>query len=105
MGANYVYNIRNTINDEKLEGKISADDKKAIQDLVDEAIKWLEAHPNAEKEEYESKRKEVEGKVNPLLQKMYQQGGGMPTGGMPTGGMPTGGMPTGGMPTGGMPTG
>merc|ERR1712159_918138 len=95
---NYVYNIRNTINDEKLEGKIPADDKKAIQDLVDEAIKWLEAHPNAEKEEYESKRKEVEGKVNPLLQKMYQQGGGgMPTGGMPTGGMPTGGMPTGGM--------
>merc|ERR1711871_1262458 len=94
---NYVYNIRNTINDEKMEGKIPADDKKAIQDLVDEAIKWLESHPNAEKEEYDSKRKEVEEKVNPILQKMYQGAqGGMP-GGMPTGdgsGMPNMNTPT-----------
>ena len=90
---NYVYNIRNTINDEKMEGKIPADDKTAIQGIIDEAIKWLDSHQNAEKEEFESKRKEVEEKVNPLLQKMYQGAqGGM--GGMPN--MPTGGMPTGG---------
>jgi len=84
---NYVYNIRNTVRDEKVAGKLSDEDKKQIEDLVDEAIKWLESHDSAEKEEFEAKQKEVEGKIMPLMAKLYQGAGG--AGGMP-GGMPGG---------------
>merc|ERR1712080_133280 len=68
---NYVYSIRNTIDDAKLEGKIPAEDKAAITKIVDEAIKWIDANQTASKDDFESKRKEVEGAVGPLLQKMY----------------------------------
>merc|ERR1712146_810307 len=85
------------------EGKIPEDDKTTATTVIDEAVEWLNANPAAELEEFESKKKEVEGKLMPIMQKIYQSAAG--SGGMP-GGMPggmLGGFP-GGMP-GGMPTG
>ncbi|KUF85876.1 hypothetical protein AM588_10001027 [Phytophthora nicotianae] len=73
---NYAYNLRNTLNDEKLKDQISEDDKKAIDDKVTETINWLDANQSAEKEEYEGKQKELEGVANPILQKMYAAAGG-----------------------------
>merc|ERR1711937_941904 len=87
---NYVYSIRNTINDPKLEGKIPDDDKAEITKIVDEAVKWLDTNQTATKDDFETKKKEVEGTVGPLLQKMAAAAGGG-AGGMP-GGMP-GGLP------------
>merc|ERR1711861_126687 len=90
-------------------GKIPDEDKAAITKIVDEAVKWLDTNQTASKDDFEAKKKEVEGTVGPLLQKMAAAGGaggGMP-GGMPpgAGGMP-GGMPPGGFPgAGGMPGG
>merc|ERR1719158_2231614 len=76
---NFVYGVRNTVQDPKLEGKLPADDKSALEGIVDEAIKWLEANPHAEVSEYEEKKKEIEGKVNPILAKLQAAaGGGMP---------------------------
>merc|ERR1712057_109673 len=96
---NYVYSIRDTINDPKLEGKIPDEDKAAITKIVDEAVKWLDTNQTASKEDFEAKKKEVEGTVGPLLQKMAAAAGGA-GGGMP-GGMPPGGFPgAGGMPGG-----
>ncbi|KAF0683052.1 hypothetical protein As57867_024791, partial [Aphanomyces stellatus] len=83
---NYSYNLRNTLNDEKLQGKIDESDKKAIDDKVTETINWLDANQSAEKEEYEAKQKELEGIANPIMQKLYASAGGAP-GGM-RGGMP-----------------
>merc|ERR1719152_480880 len=82
--------------DEKVKDKISEEDKTKAEEAIDEALKWLEGNQLAEKEEFEHKRKEVEGICTPIMTAMYSQGGGM--GGMP-GGMPEG-MP-GGMPAGG----
>merc|ERR1712093_577009 len=86
---NYVYSIRNTINDPKLEGKIPDDDKASITKIVDEAIKWLDTNQTASKDDFDAKKKEVEDTVGPLLQKMAGAAGGG-AGGMP-GGMPPGG--------------
>merc|ERR1712164_5383 len=80
---NYVYSIRNTLNDPKLEGKIPDDDKAAITKIVDEAIKWLDTNQTATKEDFEAKKKEVEGTVGPLMQKMAAAAGA--AGGMPGG--------------------
>jgi len=99
----YCFNMKTTIEDEKVADKISEDDKKKITDKCDEAIKWLDANQLAEVEEFQDKQKEVEGVCNPIITKLYQQAGGAP-GGMPDmGGMP-GGMPgagAGGAPSGG----
>merc|ERR1712215_493575 len=95
----YCFNMKTTIDDEKLKDKISEDDMKSITDKCDEAIKWLDANQLAEVEEYNDKQKEVESVCNPIITKLYQGAGGMP-GGMPDmGGM--GGMPGAGAAPGG----
>jgi L1 cell adhesion molecule like protein len=95
---NYSYNLRNTLDDEKLKSQISEEDRSAINDKVTETINWLDANQSAEKEEFEAKQKELEGIANPILQKMYAAAGG--AGGMPGGGVP-GGAPGGAPPSAG----
>ena len=41
-----------------------------------ETIAWLDTNANASVEEFEAKKKEVEGVCNPIMQKMYQSGDG-----------------------------
>merc|ERR1712013_915835 len=92
----YCFNMKTTIEDDKVKDKISDDDKKKISDKCDEAIKWLDANQLAEVDEFNEKQKEVEGVCNPIITKLYQDAGGAP-GGMP-GGMPDMGGMGGGMP-------
>merc|ERR1712196_750144 len=79
---NYAYNMRNTIGDEKLAGKIDPADKEKITSEIDKAIEWLDANQLAEVDEFQDKLKELEGICNPIMQKLYSAGG-MPPGGMP----------------------
>jgi L1 cell adhesion molecule like protein len=85
---NYSYSLRNTLKDENIASKLSADDKDKLTKAVDETIHWLDSNQNGEKSEYESKQKQLEEVAMPIMTKLYQQGGGMP-GGMP-GGFPGG---------------
>merc|ERR1712066_1185393 len=90
----YCFNMKSTVDDEKLKDKISESERKTINDKCDEVIAWLDANQTAEEDEYKDKQKEVEGICNPIVTKLYQAAGGAP-GGMP-GGMPgAGGMPGG----------
>lgn len=77
----YVYNMRNTIRDDKVASKLSSEDKTAIETAVNETIQWLEANQLAEVEEIEHKQQEVEKVCSPIITKMYQAGGGAPPGG------------------------
>merc|ERR1711879_395829 len=87
-----VFNLRNTMNDENVGGKLDAADKEAITKIVDETIAWMDStYEVLEKDVYDAKQKEVEAIVNPIMTKLYQQAGAG-AGGM--GGMP-GGMPAG----------
>ena len=80
----YCYQIKQTINEQKLKDKFSEDEKKQIESKVDEVLKWVNDNPAASKEEYDSKQKEIEGIFNPIMQKIYQSMGGAPgAGGMP----------------------
>ena len=86
----YAYSVRNTVRDEKVADKISAEDKAKIEDAVKAAIEWLDHNQMAEKDEYDAKVKELEGVVQPIMVRMYQQAqGAAGSGGMP-GGMPGG---------------
>ncbi|TYZ61971.1 hypothetical protein PybrP1_002760 [[Pythium] brassicae (nom. inval.)] len=68
---NYAYTLRNSLQDEKIGGKLGADDKKVLDDKINETITWLDRNQSAEKEEFADKQKELEGIANPILQKMY----------------------------------
>ncbi|ESL05364.1 glucose-regulated protein 78 [Trypanosoma rangeli SC58] len=70
------YSLRNQVNDkEKLGGKLSAEDKSAVEAAVKEAIHFLDENPNADKEEYDEAREKLQGVTNPIIQKAYQAGG------------------------------
>ena len=73
---NYAYNMKNTMNDDNVGGKIDADDKAKITAAVEETISWLDGNQTAEIDEFEDKLKELEGICNPIISKMYQGAGG-----------------------------
>merc|ERR1712185_201300 len=74
----YAYNLRNTLNDEEkgIADKISEEDKEKLEEAVKETLDWLDENDDAEVEEFEEKQKELEGIANPIMSKIYQQGGG-----------------------------
>jgi len=80
---NYCFQMKNTLNDEKLKEKFTEDDKKVIEEASKEGLQWLEANPMAEPEDIEAEQKKIEAKYNPIMMRVYQAAGGMPEGGMP----------------------
>jgi len=82
----YAYGLKNTLVDEKTKDKISAADKSTLETEISNLTKWVETNENASQEEFEAKQKEFEAIANPIMMKLYQQGGGG-AGGMP-GGVP-----------------
>uniref|UniRef100_A0A2K6QWZ0 Heat shock protein family A (Hsp70) member 8 n=1 Tax=Rhinopithecus roxellana TaxID=61622 RepID=A0A2K6QWZ0_RHIRO len=87
----YAFNVKATVEDEKLQGKINDEDKQKILDKCNEIIDWLDRNQTVEEEEFEDQQKELEEVCNPIITKLYQSAGDMP-GGMP-GGFPGGGAP------------
>ncbi|XP_071097718.1 endoplasmic reticulum chaperone BiP-like [Haliotis cracherodii] len=73
----YAYSLKNQLGDkEKLGGKLSSEDKDTITEAVDEKIKWLESNPDADAEELQAKKKELEEIVQPIMSKLYEGAGG-----------------------------
>jgi len=81
----YCFNMKATLDEENLKGKIPENDRSTILEKCNETIKWLDANQLAAKDEYEHRLKELEGVCNPIITKMYQATGGAPPGGMPGG--------------------
>lgn len=65
----YLYGLKNTLDEDG--DKISPEDKKELEDIVDETIDWMEANDDADTEDYEEKRTEVERIANPVVRQMY----------------------------------
>merc|ERR1711968_239408 len=79
---NYCFSVKSSINDEKLAGAISQEDKDKITEAISTTQSWLDSNQVAEKEEFEEKQKALEAIVTPILQNVAGGAGGMP-GGMP----------------------
>jgi endoplasmic reticulum chaperone BiP len=54
----YLYNLKNTLEDDEkgLSDNISAEDKKELQDIIDEALDWMDSNPEADKEDYAERK-------------------------------------------------
>jgi len=85
---NYCYQMRQTLEEEKLKEKFDEGDKEKIEEAVKGALGWLDTNQLAEKEEFDAKQKEVEGVANPIMMKVYQAAGGGAGGMGGEGGMP-----------------
>ena len=68
---NYCFQMKNTLNDEKLKEKFTEDDKKVIEEAAKEGLQWIETNQSAEAEEFKAKQAEIEAKYNPIMQRVY----------------------------------
>jgi len=74
---NYIYQMRNTIEDpEKLADKLDEDDKTLIADALQEAQDWLSSNEEAEKDEFEEHFRSLQSVCDPIIAKVYQDAGG-----------------------------
>merc|ERR1712183_1107613 len=69
---NYCFQVKNTLNDEKMQDKFSEEEKQSIEAVVRDGLQFLESRTDAEAADYEAKQKEVEAKFNPIMQRIYQ---------------------------------
>lgn len=75
----YCFNMKSTMEDEKIKDKIDSTEKEKVINKCNEVISWLDANQLAEKEEFTDKQKELESVCNPVVTKLYQ-GGATPGG-------------------------
>jgi len=77
----YLYNLKTSLNDEKIADKVDASEKNELISQIDEALDWLEENSDAEAEAFNDKQKEVEKVASPIMKKIYGAGGAGPSGG------------------------
>jgi L1 cell adhesion molecule like protein len=70
----YCFNIKSTLDDDKLAEKISAQDKSSCLEKCNDTIAWLDKNQTAETEEFKQKQKELENVFSPITQKLYSNG-------------------------------
>uniref|UniRef100_A0A0E0PMU2 Uncharacterized protein n=1 Tax=Oryza rufipogon TaxID=4529 RepID=A0A0E0PMU2_ORYRU len=71
----YVYNVKSTLGG-KMADAMEGEEKEKVEEAVREAHEWLDGNPDAGKEEYEEKLRELEDVCNPVMSAVYQRSGG-----------------------------
>lgn len=80
---NYCYSLRSTVLDNDQMKQVLGDDMNTIDTVTQSTLEWLDEERDNDRtaEDYDSRMKEVEGQLMPLVQKAYQAN--MPQGGEP----------------------
>jgi heat shock protein 1/8 len=72
------FQMKSMLNDEKISTSLDEELKNTLTKDVDELITWLEQNENEEKEVYETRKKEFQEKMKPLLSKAMPGGSELP---------------------------
>jgi L1 cell adhesion molecule like protein len=67
----YCFSVRNSINGE-LANKAQPSDKEEITKVIKETLDWIESNKDSDFSIYEAKQKEIENKLMPIMQRIYQ---------------------------------
>jgi len=67
----YVYNVRNSLNDEKTREKLGGEACDEYLEKTKVYLDWLEANGSADKATFEDKKKAAEDEFRPFLMKLY----------------------------------
>ena len=69
-----VYQTKSTIENDQVKSKLEESDLKTVTDTLTETELWLEEERT--KDEYDNKMTEVNSVLNPIMMKVYSEGGG-----------------------------
>nr|CAD7449112.1 unnamed protein product [Timema bartmani] len=67
----YTFSVKQAV-EEAAAGKLTDDDKKLVADKCAATLAWLDANTLAEQEEFESKLKDLQKDVGPIMVKLHQ---------------------------------
>mmetsp|Transcript_3712 Transcript_3712/g.8338 ORF Transcript_3712/g.8338 Transcript_3712/m.8338 type:complete len:698 (+) Transcript_3712:767-2860(+) len=67
----YLYNLKNTLDDDSTGGSLPSDDRKELLDIIDETLDWIDDYPEADKGEIDTKLRDVENVANPIMRAFY----------------------------------
>ncbi|CAF4847848.1 unnamed protein product, partial [Rotaria sp. Silwood1] len=67
----YCFNIKRSINDDKISSKLSTDNKTKINETIESTLKWIETNRLVEKDEFEHNLKEMEKICSPIMEKLH----------------------------------
>ena len=70
-----LYQTKSSVQNDDVKSKLEESDIKQVTDVITEAELWLEKEDRT-KEEYDDKLTEVNGLINPVMMKIYSEGGG-----------------------------
>lgn len=75
---NYIYSMKNTVEDKEkgIGEKLSTEEKETITNAIKEQQDWLNANPEAEKDDYETHLKDLQKTCDPIIARIYKQSGG-----------------------------
>nr|XP_045625532.1 heat shock 70 kDa protein-like [Procambarus clarkii] len=73
-------NLKKSLTEETVSSKLTEEEKKTVTTKVEETLAWIDSNQQAEKEEFENQLKKLEDHWNPLVAKIYGQGGRGPAG-------------------------
>ena len=68
----YCFQIKNTLDDEKLKTHFTDDDKKVIEDTSAEGIQWLKENENSDVDAINRKYRELEAKYDPIMTRVNE---------------------------------
>lgn len=73
-----VFNIKVTIENNKLQGKINDMNKvKILESVIKSSVGWIRKNQTADRKEFEHQQKELEKDCNPIIIKLYQSARGL----------------------------
>ena len=78
----YLYNARNSIQEEKIKGVLSSTDQETIESTVKTGLAWLDENKEADKDVVNEKQKTWEEVIRPVLMKLYAAQAGKPGSGV-----------------------
>ena len=65
-----MYNVKNTINNDKKAAKLSDEGKETCEAEIKQAQEWLEENPKASKDEFDETQKAVQKVVGPIFSRV-----------------------------------
>tara|TARA_B100001094_G_scaffold332887_1_gene407126 strand:- start:3313 stop:4308 length:996 start_codon:yes stop_codon:yes gene_type:complete len=69
-----IYQAKTSVDNETIKGKLEQSEIDTVHEMVKEMEAWLVEERT--KEEYDNKLTEINGKINPIMMKVYSEGGG-----------------------------
>ena len=70
-----LYQTKSSVQNDEIKSKLDSSEIKQVTDVITETELWLEQEDRT-KEEYDDKLTEVNGLINPVMMKIYSEGGG-----------------------------